>query len=187
VFSSLGPWDDAGTLGGLEPRQAAHCWPGTGSMVAPARNTTKRYRRAPAHPGGAGFSPLRTEFVGCPIHRWWIFAIPGRSTWRLTADLRFECVIGGKVRRFTVPKGYETNFASTPWYIRWLFPADGPWTPIAVVHDWLYSQGLAGGSRLFADTVFLEGLRMLSVPEIMAVPMYLGVRAGGRSHFGVSA
>jgi hypothetical protein len=40
-----------------------------------------------------------------------------------------------------VPEGYETNFASIPWYFRWLInPIDPEIVVAALVHDWLVQE-----------------------------------------------
>ena len=54
--------------------------------------------------------------------------------WVLLADLVWTGLDGDVVR---VPKGFHTDFASTPRILQSLFPPTGAWTKAAVVHDWL--------------------------------------------------
>jgi hypothetical protein len=54
--------------------------------------------------------------------------------WVLLADLVWVGLNGDVIR---VPRGFHTDFASTPRIFQNLFPPTGAWTKAAVVHDWL--------------------------------------------------
>lgn len=152
-------------------------------MVTERGRAKQRYR-PPRTAGGAGFSPLRTDFVGCHVSRWFGIPLPARPIFRLVEPLAFNCQIGGELRRIVVPRGYQTDFASVPRCLWWIYPPTGPWAPAAVVHDWLYTQGEAAGDRAIADAIFREGMRVLGVSVDERTAMYLAVRVFGGSHFG---
>ena len=99
----------------------------------------------------------------------------GRQLWKLLEPLVFSVKFNGdgglSVR---VPKGYVTDFASTPWYLQWLVPPTGKWMKAAVIHDYLCQMTLC--SRFLADATFREGMYRLSIPWYRRVPMYYSVR-----------
>jgi len=69
---------------------------------------------------------------------------------KLAADFEFRIpgVLDG-----IVPKGYITNYASVPWFGRWLVSPVGKIRHAAVVHDWLCDTGV--GRALAARPRFL--------------------------------
>jgi hypothetical protein len=80
--------------------------------------------------------------------------------------------------RIEIEAGFDTDYASVPRALWWLYPPDGPYSPAAWVHDWLYWYQPC--ERAQADLVFLEAMRAL--PEVRATQrqvMYRGVRVGG--------
>ena len=72
-----------------------------------------------------------------------------------------------------VPKGFVTDFASTPFFI-W---KTGLFSKAAVVHDYLYQSKLV--SRAIADLVFKEAMIVLGVHPMKAQVFYLAVRCFG--------
>lgn len=84
-------------------------------------------------------------------------------------------------RSYTVPEGFETDFASVPRFFWRLVPPWGRYSPAAVLHDYLYSQGL--GTRAQADQVFLDMMQRLAVPAWKRRMMYLAVRLFGRGRW----
>lgn len=113
--------------------------------------------------------------------------------WRLTRPLGYE----GNTDRWIVPAGFVTDFASIPWWARWVLSPTGKHNRAAVLHDYLYRIAVgriesttdpaavrddlpAWLSRRDADRIFLRALRELGVPEWQARTMYLGVRAAHR-------
>lgn len=81
----------------------------------------------------------------------------------------------GNVHR--VPEGFTTDFASVPRLLWRLVPPWGPYSPAAVVHDYLYRTGT--GTRPAADAVFLSLMKRLGVPAWKRYAMYAAVRAFG--------
>jgi hypothetical protein len=96
--------------------------------------------------------------------------------WTLTAPL----VYAGRAEEWVVPAGFESDFASVPVPVRWLIPADGPWTAAAIVHDWFCDVGIAAGviSSRDADGVFRRMCRELGTPVLRRWVMWTGVRWG---------
>ncbi|SCX37581.1 Protein of unknown function [Klenkia marina] len=96
--------------------------------------------------------------------------------WSLTEPL----VYAGRSEQWMVPTGFVTDFASVPVPVRWLIPADGPWTAAAVVHDWFCEVGIAAGqvSSRDADGVFRRMCRELGTPVLRRWLMWAGVRWG---------
>jgi hypothetical protein len=80
-----------------------------------------------------------------------------------------------------VPAGFQTDFASVPRAFWRLIPPWGPYSPAAVVHDYLYTTGLV--SRAEADKIFLELMKRLDVPAWKRNVMYWAVRMAGASRY----
>ena len=109
--------------------------------------------------------PLQAEFN----HDGWVC----RLMRNFTVILRDGTVI-------TVPRGFETDFASVPRFFWRLLPPRGKWSFAAAVHDFLYRVGLPGITRARADAIFLEVMQRCGVPKGHRWAMYVGVRVGGR-------
>lgn len=78
--------------------------------------------------------------------------------WTVLSELVWD---DGK-RRFTVPRGFITDLDSVPRLpVVWLL-LKGRSRAAAVLHDWLYSEGLV--SRTDADRVFLDAMRATAAP-----------------------
>lgn len=81
-------------------------------------------------------------------------------------------------RLIVVPVGFRTDFASVPRPFWRIIPPWGPYSPAAVVHDYLYVSGEL--SRKEADQIFLELMERLGVEKWKRTAMYWAVRIGGR-------
>lgn len=90
-----------------------------------------------------------------------------------------------------VPKGFETDFASIPRLLRFIYPVNGRHRCAAVVHDYLYYKAgriVVDGTaisytRKQADLIFLEAMKSLGVRWTQRKSMYRGVRLGGWKHW----
>ena len=101
------------------------------------------------------------------------------GVWRLLAPLVYQSDAAGQT--FTVPAGFETDFASVP-RIPIIFELTGDTSQeAAALHDWLYST--CPVSRAMADTVLREASVSTNVPRWRAWLMWAGVRLGGASHY----
>ena len=81
----------------------------------------------------------------------------------------------------TVPAGFVTDFASTPFFIQWLLPHTGLYGKAACLHDYLYQTGMY--EREVCDKIFLEAMLVLGVPEWKAYSMYKAVRIFGNKYY----
>lgn len=79
--------------------------------------------------------------------------------------------------RIDVPKGFVTDFASTPRILWSIFPPWGVWNKAAIIHDFLYQNTVA--SRFICDAIFRDAMASLGVPAWRRVLMYYAVRLFG--------
>ena len=77
----------------------------------------------------------------------------------------------------TVPAGFVTDFASSPFFVWSFIPPWGRYSKAAVVHDYIYQTKCR--TRKEADDIFYEAMLVLGVPEWKAKLMYSGVRIFG--------
>jgi hypothetical protein len=82
-----------------------------------------------------------------------------------------------------VPRGFETDFASIPYWVSAVFNPIGDDAEAAVVHDWLYAVG-EKDQREQADSIFLYAMQQAHVPPLQSKMMYEAVRAGGAASYG---
>lgn len=76
-----------------------------------------------------------------------------------------------------VPKGFKSDFATTPRIVWSLFPPFGSYAKSAVLHDFLCEKFHAGlCSRKFADLIFLESMKAVGVNKITRNVLYFSVR-----------
>lgn len=102
--------------------------------------------------------------------------------WKLVSDFIVDAD-GISNRRIIVPIGFETDFASVP-RIPIVFELFGNRAhEPAVVHDYLYTLGGSDADREYADQVLRAGIITFNKDSVLAENMYLGVRAGGASHW----
>ena len=107
-----------------------------------------------------------------------------------TVCLPYYVNVGEK--RYRVPAGAQTNFASVPRYLRGLVGRVGRWTEASVVHDAAYRGDLETyvnedwvkwkGERDEADRIFRE-LMVEAKVGWRRYPIYWAVRLFGRSAF----
>jgi hypothetical protein len=83
-----------------------------------------------------------------------------------------------QVLDFTIPIGFETDFASVPKSLWNILPPLGRHNKAALLHDYLYDNRI--GNRSSADWLFLQVMIESRVNLLAAITMYLGVRIGGR-------
>lgn len=104
-------------------------------------------------------------------------------------DYRVEVEIDGVVREIFAPKGSETDWASIPPAARPFLNDDHRWIlEPSVAHDRVYElmgrmfPGLEL-SRADADEILRVGMLVSGCPAWLARLVFLGVRAGGGSHW----
>jgi hypothetical protein len=118
---------------------------------------------ARGHPRGVPFDSPTITVRGAPDLLW---------------ELVQPLVYHGRRDTFVVPAGFLTDFASVPRVVVWLIPRFGRYTPAAVLHDWLVTEGISGGAVTSrdADGLFRRALRELGVPPARRWLMWCGVR-----------
>lgn len=82
-----------------------------------------------------------------------------------------------------IPRGFETDFASVPYFAAAVFDSVGQDAEAAVIHDYLYAVG-EPGQRERADAMFLDALATAKVDPLRRKLMYEAVRAGGGASYG---
>lgn len=98
----------------------------------------------------------------------------GRELFELHEDLIYEIGENGTSICLVVPKGYVTDFASTPRFLWRILPPFGKHGRAAVLHDFLCQCN--NFSRGVGDALFYEAMTSLGVASWRKVSMYLGVR-----------
>jgi hypothetical protein len=94
----------------------------------------------------------------------------GRDRWAVAVSPRIKI----NEIEFTVPAGFDTDFSSLPWYVRWkLSPAGRDAIP-SVFHDYLLSESDLPKWQI--DWIYLGLLKTEGVPDLEAVIKYLSVR-----------
>ena len=110
--------------------------------------------------------------------------IPPRDAggaWELATDWRVIC----GTRSLVIPRGFATDGASIPralWRVCGT-PLDVPRLYAAIVHDYLYSGGVAGVTRAEADAVYRDMQIALGVSRLKAFVEWAALRVCGASHW----
>jgi hypothetical protein len=79
----------------------------------------------------------------------------------------------------TVPKGFRTNFASTPRFLWWLLPPLDHYGKASVIHDYLYRTPSVEYTRKQADDILKEACEVLKVKKWKIWMLFCGVRTFG--------
>ena len=93
--------------------------------------------------------------------------------WILTEPCKYQSALWEPV--IVVPTGEVTDLSSIPRIFRLLIIKNGRHRPAAIVHDYLCKLGL-DFSRVLADKIFLEAMKLLKVPRFRRRVMYFAVR-----------
>lgn len=131
---------------------------------------------------------IENEMYWCPDNRKVLFIIKRSYIFELS---------NGDI--ITVPKGYITDFRSSPHpaqrktiagkllagiakrIVELVVPQIGPHNVAVLIHDYLYTDGKRKYSRVFADLEMLYWLVKCEVKGLQRKLMYWGVRAGGKT------
>ncbi len=101
--------------------------------------------------------------------------------WQLLAAFSHNVGACPSAQVITVPAGTVTDLASVPRVLWAIFPPHGRYAKAAIVHDYLYEQGI--GCKAFADRVFLEAMGVLGVPMWRRKLMYWAIKFFGRGNY----
>jgi Protein of unknown function (DUF1353) len=94
--------------------------------------------------------------------------------WELVVPITYD----GNADSFSVPAGFQTDFASVPRPLVWLLPRYGAYTKSAILHDFLCTTAVV--SRADADGLFRRSMRELGVPFVRRWMMWAAVRLASR-------
>lgn len=100
------------------------------------------------------------------------------DTRTLLAPVQYESKLTGKT--YTVPAGFNTDFASVPRVPVAFLLTGGTADRPAIVHDFLYRTGAE--DRKTCDAIFAEAMEATGVAAWRRGLMWAGVRVGGRAH-----
>jgi hypothetical protein len=95
------------------------------------------------------------------------------ETWVLTEDCIYKSDIWPDL--IYVPMGFITDLASIPRIFRFLIVKNGNHRAASIPHDYLCRQGLSF-SRVLADKIFLEAMKLQDVPRLRRWAMFAAVR-----------
>lgn len=98
----------------------------------------------------------------------------GDDQWQTTEAIVYD----GRTERFVIPAGYVTDFASVPAIVVWLIPRFGRYTPAAILHDYLITDGPRELAWNDVDGLFRRVMRELGVSTPRRWLMWAGVRWG---------
>jgi hypothetical protein len=101
----------------------------------------------------------------------------GKPIYKLHQSLTFEYKVNGGGLKITVPKDFETDFASIPRIFWSIMPPVGRYSKAAVLHDYLYH--LPNCSRFLADALFREAMKQLGVSLWKRLVIFYSVRFFG--------
>jgi len=101
--------------------------------------------------------------------------------WELVEEFEYYTDVFKERIIIKVPKGFITDFASTPRILWSVFPPWGRYGKAAVLHDYLYQTAMF--DRKTCDLIFKEAMDVLGVGKIKRNLMYLAVRVFGEKHY----
>lgn len=96
------------------------------------------------------------------------------NQWELVEPLVY---IRGDHSAIVIPEGFQTDLASIPQIFQNVFPVNGPYSPPAILHDYLYT--VQRTTRAQADAIFLEAMESCGVAWLTRRAIHLAVRLGG--------
>jgi hypothetical protein len=107
-----------------------------------------------------------------PDGKTWVIRSPFEFKGKLEVDPKVKFVVN-------VPVGFETDFASVPRVLWWIFSPWDDYGNAAVIHDWLYWDQNKNLTRKESDDIFLEGMKQLNVASYKQFCLYHAVRLFG--------
>lgn len=122
---------------------------------------------------------MTAQFIGADISA----ARQPDGTWTLNRKLVYHSDVTGKT--YTIPRGFNTDFASTPRLPVVYLLTGNTAHQAAVIHDYLYRTGFE--DRATSDAIFREAMGVSGVPAWRKWLMWAGVRVGGaQAHIGTT-
>ena len=87
-----------------------------------------------------------------------------------------------EILNLVIPKGFITDFASTPRILYPIIPPIGIYNKACIIHDYLYQEKIF--SRKNCDLIFLQAMKILDVPKWKRNLMFAVVRLFGKKYYG---
>jgi len=84
--------------------------------------------------------------------------------------------------KIVIPKGFITDFASTPRILYPIIPQIGIYNKACIIHDYLYQEKIF--PRKTCDLYFLQAMKILGVPKWKRNLMFAAVRLFGKKYYG---
>lgn len=84
--------------------------------------------------------------------------------------------------KIVIPKGFITDFASTPRILYPIIPPIGIYNKACIIHDYLYQEKIF--LRKTCDLIFLQAMKILDVPKWKRNLMFIIVRLFGKKYYG---
>ncbi len=112
--------------------------------------------------------PLKWHYPEARLITFWFFSFYWypRPVFELESDIS---ILGHRIG-----KGFKSDGASIPWFMRWAFSPMGPWAPAAILHDYLLT--LSVHARKYCASEFYRAMKMQGMGKRLRKAFYLGVR-----------
>jgi len=107
---------------------------------------------------------------------WW-----KRENFEVLEDIIYYSELMGQF--YTIPKGFQSDLASTPYIFSWLLPPDGEYKYEALLHDYLYRTVTVNITRDQSDLVFEEAMIVGIVDKWKRITLVKAVQLFGGSSF----
>tara|TARA_Y100000310_G_scaffold338319_2_gene427632 strand:+ start:325 stop:702 length:378 start_codon:yes stop_codon:yes gene_type:complete len=108
--------------------------------------------------------------------------LPDGRRWRLARPFTYHLGSKYSIDYINVPKGFVTDFASSPFFTWSIIPSWGRYGKAAVLHDFCYQTGWR--TRKDADNLFREAMDVLGVRKWRVFLMFWAVRLFARRAYG---
>lgn len=102
--------------------------------------------------------------------------------WELVKPFSFYYKKPNKtIQTIVIPKGFITDFASTPRILYPIIPPIGIYNKACIIHDYLYQEKIF--PRKTCDLYFLQAMKVLGVPKWKRNLMFSIVRLFGKKYY----
>lgn len=104
------------------------------------------------------------------------------NKWELVEPFSFYYKKQNKtIETIVIPKGFITDFASTPRILYPIIPPIGIYNKACIIHDYIYQERIF--PRKTCDLCFLQAMEVLEVPKWKRYLMFIIVRLFGKKYY----
>jgi hypothetical protein len=82
----------------------------------------------------------------------------GLGLFEVAEPFAFDIGFLGSGETIIVPAGFRTDFASIPWFARWLFPTSGKVAKAALLHDYMLLLNDPRAADAFEEALAVAGV-----------------------------